>query len=92
MWRNREDVDESETLVENQITDSVASANTLTMGLNAAYGMDQSMLAHSQAHGVLFANMINEQQQFMAAGQAASLKMAADFYGISPEDILPSSD
>lgn len=92
MLLSREGTDENEALVPDQVTDSVASANTLTMGLNAVYAMDQGFLAHSQAHGVLFANMINEQQQFIAAGQAASIKMAADLYGISPEDILPSSD
>lgn len=88
----REEVDEGQEVVSEQITDSVTATNALAMGLNSAYSLDQSILAHSQAHGVLFANMISEQQQFVAAGQAAAIRMAADFYGIRPEDIMPSSD
>lgn len=92
MLGNREELDENAEAVSGQVTDSLATVNTLAQGLNAAYSLDQSILAHSQAHGVLFANMISEQQQFVSTGQAASIKMAADLYGISPEDILPSSD
>lgn len=92
MFGKRRDADETSKAVAGQVTDFAASANTLTLGMNTAYSLDQSLLAHSQAHAVLFSNMISEQQQFIAAGQAASIKMAADLYGIRPDDIMPSVD
>lgn len=58
--------------------------------INAAYALDQALLAQSQAHGVLFANMVSDQQKFTAASQASALKNAAELIGIDP-DVLTST-
>ena len=54
-----------------QITDGVTQANVTTLGSGPAVSTVQTLLSLSQAQGVLFANMVNNQQQLSMAGHAA---------------------
>ncbi len=54
-----------------QITDSVTQANVEVLSVGPAISAVQSYLSLSQAQGVLFANMVNNQQQLAMAGQVA---------------------
>lgn len=72
-----------------QTADALAQATLSTLGHNAALSLDQSLMAQSQAHGVLFANMVSEQQRLVAAGGSAAIKNAAEILGVSPEKIDP---
>lgn len=74
-----------ETVAE-QVTDSVTTANVANLGSTPAVSLDQALLAQSQAHAVLFANMVSEQQRLVNAGQAAAMKSAAEIFGIASSD------
>lgn len=73
--------------VAEQVTDALTSADLSLLGNNTAYALDQAFMAHSQAHGTLFANMVSEQQKQVTAGQAAALKSAATLFGLEPDNI-----
>lgn len=92
-WRKKdkssEEGDPETVKVAEQVTDSVAADNLTLLGLNTAYSLDQTLMSQSQAHGALFANMVSEQQRQTTAGQAAAIKVAADMFGIKPEELVP---
>lgn len=90
MLGKRQQSEDTPKAVSDQVTDSLASENTNSLGLNTVYSLNQSLLAQSAAHDVLFASMVSEQARLVAAGQAAAIKSAADIFGIDPEDIMPS--
>lgn len=75
--------------VSEQVTDTTAADNLSLLGLNSAYSLDQTLMSQSQAHGTLFANMVSEQQRQTTAGQASAIKIAADIFGIKPEELAP---
>lgn len=75
--------------VSEQVTDALAEDNLTLLGLNTAYSLDQTLMSQSQAHGTLFANMVSEQQRQTTAGQASAIKIAADIFGVKPEDLAP---
>ncbi|NIZ03280.1 RebB family R body protein [Thalassospira lucentensis] len=62
--------------VDEQITDSVTQTNTTIIGSGAAMGAMQSYLSQAQAQGILFANMVNEQQQLAVASLATTMECA----------------
>jgi len=68
-----------------EVTDGITQANVQELGTVPAVSIDQTILAQSQAQGVLFANMVSDQQRQINAGQAATLKCAAEIFGISPD-------
>ncbi len=57
--------------VHSQITDGLTQANVTVLGNGPAVSVVQSYLSLAQAQGVLFANMVNNQQQLATAGHAA---------------------
>ncbi len=61
------------TSVNPQITDAVTQANVTVLGSGPAVSTVQAQLSLSQAQGVLFANMVNNQQQLAMAGQASMI-------------------
>jgi len=69
--------------VDEQATDAVTQTNVTTLGSGPALAVDQSLFAQTQAQGILFANMIGDQQRQSAAGLAASLASAARIFGLS---------
>ncbi|WP_240626504.1 RebB family R body protein [Thalassospira lohafexi] len=62
--------------VDEQITDSVTQTNTTVIGNGPAMGTMQSYLSQAQAQGILFANMVNEQQQLAVASLATTMECA----------------
>lgn len=64
-----------------QITDALTQANVTSLGIGPAFAIVQSFLAHSQAQGVLFANMVQEHQQLSTAGLAATVQSVIQILG-----------
>lgn len=62
--------------VDEQITDSVTQTNTSVIANGPAIGAMQSYLSQAQAQGILFANMVNEQQQQAVASLATTMECA----------------
>ncbi len=62
--------------VDEQITDSVTQTNTSVIANGPAMGAMQSYLSQAQAQGILFANMVNEQQQQSVASLATTMECA----------------
>ena len=60
--------------VSHQISDAVSLVNVGTLGVGPAYATLQSMLAQSQAQGVLMANMVSGQRQLSMTGMATLTK------------------
>lgn len=79
--------DEPEKIAPTGRPGAAADAGASAIELNAAYALDQTLLAQSQAHGVLFANMVSDAQRLNQAGQAAVLKSAAEMIGVPPETL-----
>lgn len=69
------------TEVNEQITDGVTQTNTAVIGSGPAMGAMHTYLAHAQAQGVLFANMVNEQQQLAVASLATTMEAARSTLG-----------
>ncbi|MCC9625639.1 RebB family R body protein [Thalassospira sp. MA62] len=69
--------------VDEQITDSVTQTNTTVVGNGPAIGTMQSYLSQAHAQGVLFANMVNEQQQLSVAGLATTMECAKSTLSVS---------
>ncbi|MGO1119703.1 RebB family R body protein [Rhodovibrionaceae bacterium A322] len=61
-------------MVNRQITDAVAQTNVKVVGEAPAVAMAQNYLAASQANAILYANMVNNQQQLAIAGQASMVE------------------
>lgn len=66
-----------------QITDSVTQANVAAISISPAVSAMQSYLSLSQAQGVLFANMVNNQQQLAMAGQVAVVEGIIQLFGLN---------
>ncbi len=66
-----------------QITDSVTQANVAALSISPAVSAMQSYLSLSQAQGVLFANMVNNQQQLAMAGQVAVVEGIIQLFGLN---------
>ncbi len=66
-----------------QITDSVTQANVEVLSVGPAISAVQSYLSLSQAQGVLFANMVNNQQQLAMAGQVAVVEGIIQLFGLN---------
>ncbi|MDP2696884.1 RebB family R body protein [Thalassospira sp.] len=64
------------TSVDEQITDGITQTNTAVIGSGPAMGAMQSYLAQAQAQGILFSNMVNEQQQLAVASLATTVEAA----------------
>ncbi|TNE62637.1 MAG: cobalt transporter ApaG [Alphaproteobacteria bacterium] len=77
------DYDNSVDGVDQMVTDAVTQANVTTLANGPAVATDQAYFAHTQAHGVLFANMVGDQQRQSAAGLAAALTSAARIFGLA---------
>ncbi len=60
-----------QTRVSPQITDAVTQANVTVLGNGPAVSTVQAQMSLAQAQGVLFANMVNNQQQLAIAGHAS---------------------
>lgn len=71
--------------VDEQITDSVTQTNTTVIGSGPAMGTMQSYLSQAQAQGVLFANMVNEQQQQSVASLATTMECAKSTLSIQDD-------
>lgn len=69
-------------------SDSAVNENVATLSSSTAMALDQALHAQSQAQGILFTNMVNEQKERFEAGQVAAIKIAADIYGISTDKIM----
>ncbi|MEQ8284687.1 RebB family R body protein [Thalassospira sp.] len=74
--------------VDAQITDSVTQTNTSVIGNGPAMGTMQSYLSQAQAQGILFANMVNEQQQLSVASLATTMECAKST--LSVQDSKPN--
>ena len=68
--------------VDEQITDGVTQTNTTVIGTAPAMGTMQTYLSQAQAQGVLFANMVNEQQQLAVASLATTMECARNTLAI----------
>ena len=66
-----------------QITDSVTQANVAALSISPAVSAMQSYLSLSQAQGVLFANMVNNQQQLAISGQVAVVEGIIQLFGLN---------
>ena len=66
-----------------QITDSVTQANVAALSLSPAISAMQSYLSLSQAQGVLFANMVNNQQQLAMASQVAVVEGIIQLFNLN---------
>lgn len=64
-----------------QITDAISQANVTGLGLTPSFALAQSNLAFAQSQGVLFANMISDQQQQSTSGAAAIVKCVQELLG-----------
>ena len=67
-----------------QITDSVTQANMTTLGTGPATALVQTFLSQAQAQGILFANMVNEQQQLCVTGHATTVQSVMRILSIQP--------
>mgnify|MGYP000275952329 CR=1 FL=1 len=74
-----------ERIGDNQITDAVTQANVTVLGQGPAVSVGQSFYSQSQAQGILFANMVNNQQQLATVGQVSMLESALKIYKIGEE-------
>ncbi len=70
--------------VDSLVTDSVTQANVTSLGNAPAVSVDQTYLSQAQAQGVLFANMVNNQQQLAMAGQATAIESTVQIYNMGP--------
>ncbi|MEO5336057.1 MAG: RebB family R body protein [Magnetospirillum sp. WYHS-4] len=61
-------------IVAPQITDAITQANVTSLGSGPAISVVQSYLSMSQAQGVLFANMVSNQQQLAIASHATTVE------------------
>ena len=66
-----------------QITDSVTQANVAAVSISPAISAMQSYLSLSQAQGVLFANMVSNQQQLAMSGQVAVVEGIIQLFGLN---------
>lgn len=57
-----------------QVTDAVSQSNVIALGHTPSFALAQSNLSFAQSQGVLFANMISDQQQQSTSGTAATVK------------------
>ncbi|MBX2831523.1 MAG: RebB family R body protein [Rhodospirillales bacterium] len=71
--------------VDEQITDGVTQTNTTVIGSGPAMGTMQSYLSQAQAQGILFANMVNEQQQLSVASLATTMECAKSTLSIQED-------
>lgn len=62
--------------------DTTTAMNLSNLALGPSVAIDQTFFAQSHAQGILFANMLTEQQHTFATGSAAAIKAAAEIYGI----------
>lgn len=74
-----------------QITDSVTQANVAALSNAPAVSAMQSYLSLSQAQGVLFANMVNNQQQLAMAGQVAVVEGIIQLFGLNKAPAGPQA-
>ncbi len=65
-----------------QVTDAVTQANVTVLGSGPAVSVGQAFYSQSQAQGILFANMVNSQQQLATAAQVSMLESAMKIYKI----------
>ncbi|WP_339860665.1 RebB family R body protein [Thalassospira alkalitolerans] len=72
--------------VDKQITDGVTQTNTTVMGTAPAIGTMQTYLAQAQAQGILFANMVSEQQQLAVASLATTMECTRNTLSIGDKD------
>ncbi|WP_404421282.1 RebB family R body protein [Thalassospira australica] len=72
--------------VDEQITDGVTQTNTTVIGTAPAMGTMQSYLAQAQAQGILFANMVNEQQQLAVASLATTMECTRNTLSVGNRD------
>lgn len=78
--------------VSNAMADTTTQMNLSNLALGPSVAMDQTMYAQSHAQGILFANMLSEQQHTFATGQAAAIRAAAEIYGIDEKALhFPTS-
>ncbi len=56
------------------VSDAVSQANVALLGSTPAFAVAMEMLQAAQASGVLFANMVQSQQQTAISGQAAAME------------------
>ena len=66
-----------------QITDSITQANVAAVSISPAISAMQSYLSLSQAQGVLFANMVSNQQQLAMSGQVAVVEGIIQLFGLN---------
>ena len=66
-----------------QITDSVTQANVEVLSVGPAISAVQSYLSLSQSQGVLFANMVNNQQQLAMASQVAVVESVIQLFNLN---------
>lgn len=64
------------------VADTTTTMNLSNLALGPSVAIDQTFFAQSHSQGVLFANMLAEQQHTFATGSAAAIKATAEIYGI----------
>jgi hypothetical protein len=75
------DVEQNLNEVDAQVTDGVTQASTHVIGLGAALAAVNAFLGQTQAQSVLFANMVNQQQQYAVTGLVATSRSIAKLFG-----------
>jgi hypothetical protein len=79
---NEKEQAEQRDTVSSIVADTMTAMNLGSLSLAPAVAIDQTLFAQSQAQGVLFANMLTEQQNTFVTGHAAAIKATAEIYGI----------
>lgn len=64
------------------VADTTTTMNLSNLALGPSVAIDQTFFAQSHAQGILFANMLTEQQHTFATGSAAAMRATAEIYGI----------
>ncbi|BBL74894.1 RebB family R body protein [Methylomagnum ishizawai] len=72
-------------LVHSQITDGVTSASAHVIGLGPALSAVNASLGQTQAQSVLFANMVNQQQQVALVGLTTTVQNVAKLMRLRPQ-------
>ena len=69
-----------------QVTDAVTQSNMTVLGSGPSVSTVQSIMTLAQAQGVLFANMVNNQQQLAMSSQASTAEAVAQILGVEALD------
>lgn len=72
-------------------TSEASEINSLVLGVNPAFSIDQTFMAQAVAQGQLFANMVTEQQRHMTQGAVTAVQIARKFYSAQSSSSSSSS-